>query len=556
MAVEHCLGSVCFFHLDPAAPKIFGFAELLAGLALIVVAWTIADFRFKFRIATAPIPVVRISSITVMSVSVLALLTDLWRAEGWLVPSGWLLSPSSWQFFLALLFLLSFFTWVWYAVISPPALTARTSKKIESQLLEAVSNGSPQELAIVADEVRRYARTLATEATDYNRAYFARTPEDRPKPNVLEESANNIYAILADRRMCRVIIRSSPGAAVDIFSAIRWSWRYNVPARSLGLNLLEEGIADRESVLYFESAGLAAGYMAFERSLIRTMFSDYSMLCGQLHLLKVDIEKAENWSSTELQIYTRVVLTAYTGFTMMQLGERPAEFAHSFGIIGSSVRSLGHIPADESILKHQSIATLAVVMQFIESGVRLLRSQPDGNLRYVRRRRGSIANPDLLDDWVTIIVVQILEVAALRRDHWSNFEVMQMVNQRTFTSQTFTTRAGKVILHRVRRRLVDMLHVQAGIAGVRVANVLRFCLTSVAHDSSGKYHSPQSRPLFLAVKGWLASNFLAWYAIAPDLANSALPEGCEFDQAKSKIILNDFGWVGAENSTDHIIDLR
>ena len=52
MALEHCIGPVCFFHLDPASPKIFGFAELLAGLALIVVAWTIADFRFKFRIAT------------------------------------------------------------------------------------------------------------------------------------------------------------------------------------------------------------------------------------------------------------------------------------------------------------------------------------------------------------------------------------------------------------------------------------------------------------------------------------------------------------------------
>lgn len=556
MALEHCLGPVCSFHLDPAAPKIFGFAELLAGLALIVVAWTIADFRFKFRIATAPIPVVRISSIVVMSVSVLALLTDLWRAEGWLVLSGGPLTPSSWQFLLALLFLLSFFSWVWYAVISPPALTARTGKKIESQILEAVSNGSPQELAIVADEVRRYARTLATEATDYNRAYFARTPEDRPKATALEESANNIYSILADRRMCRVIIRSSPGAAVDIFAAIRWSWRYNVAARSLGLNLLEEGIADRESVLYFESAGLAAGYMAFERSLIRTMYGDYSMLCGQRHLLKVDIEKAEKWSSAELEIYTRVVLTAYTGFTVMHLRERPLVFAHSFGIIGSSVRSLGHIPADEPILKHQSLATLAVVMRFIESGVRLLWTQPDDNLRYVRRRRGSIANPDLLDDWVTLIVTQILAVAELRRDQWSNMEVMHMVTQRTFSSQSFTSRAGKIILHRVRRRLMDMLQIQAGMAGIRVANVLCFCLTTIAHDNSGKYHSQQSRPLFLAVRGWLAAKFLAWYRIAPDLANSALPEGCQFDQANSKIILNTLGWVQDEGSTDHIIDLR
>lgn len=556
MAVEHCLGPVCFFHLDPMAPKIFGFSELLAGLALIVVAWTIADFRFKFRIATAPIPVVRISSIIVMSVSVLALLTDLWRAEGWLVVSGGPLTPSSWQFLLAAFFLLSFFAWLWYAVISPPALTSRTGKKIERQIFETISNGSPHELAIVADEVRRYAKTLATQATNYDERYFAVSPEDRSHPSLVEASANNIYAILSDRRMCRAIVKNAPGAAVDIFEAIRFNGRYNVMAGTLGLNLVEEGIADKDSVLYSEGSGLAGGLMVFERSLLRTMFSNYFMLCGQSHLLKVDIDKAALWSAVELGAYTHVVLAAYTGFAMRHLDVRPRVFEHSFAIIGGAVKDLSTVPVEEDLFRHESIAKLRVVMAFIESGVGLLSAQPKENLRYVRKRSGNHTQPDVLDDWVTIIVLQILQVASVSRSQWLDHEVMQIVNQQTFTSHRFSSRAGRRILHRVRRRLLDMLLVQSGMAAMRVANVLRFCLTSFSHDSSARYHSKQSRPLFLAVRGWLAKNFLAWYRIAPDVANASLPEGCQFDQANSKIILNTLGWVEDEGSTDHIIDLR
>lgn len=47
---------ISFVPLETSAPKFFGFAEFLAGLALMVLAWTIADVRYRFRIRSAPIP--------------------------------------------------------------------------------------------------------------------------------------------------------------------------------------------------------------------------------------------------------------------------------------------------------------------------------------------------------------------------------------------------------------------------------------------------------------------------------------------------------------------
>jgi hypothetical protein len=105
---QSCLGPICFYALDANGPKIFGFGEYLAGLALIVLAWTIADTRYKFRVEIAPLPLQHLAFVSVALIGLLALLTDLWRAQQWLVPVGGPLSPTIWQALLGLAFLLHF----------------------------------------------------------------------------------------------------------------------------------------------------------------------------------------------------------------------------------------------------------------------------------------------------------------------------------------------------------------------------------------------------------------------------------------------------------------
>ncbi|HHX5623545.1 TPA: hypothetical protein ACVFHJ_006528, partial [Pseudomonas aeruginosa] len=100
MQVETCFGGLCFYPLDPNGPKFFGFSEYLAGLALMVLAWTTADVRYKFRIQVAPVPLQTITFYAVAVVGLLTLLTDLWRANGWLIPKGQFFTLASWQAFL------------------------------------------------------------------------------------------------------------------------------------------------------------------------------------------------------------------------------------------------------------------------------------------------------------------------------------------------------------------------------------------------------------------------------------------------------------------------
>ena len=166
MVAEQCYGFVCFIPLDTNGPKFFGFSEFLAGLALMVLAWTIADVRYRFRVQTAPIPLQGITFSVVAAVGVLSLLTDLWRAEGWLVLQGHLLTPASWQAVLGGLFLVTFLTWAWFAFIRPPVYGKRNAVRFAQTLYRSILKGSPNELAVIADELAHSARSLVRHATD------------------------------------------------------------------------------------------------------------------------------------------------------------------------------------------------------------------------------------------------------------------------------------------------------------------------------------------------------------------------------------------------------
>ena len=162
--LNYCIWKVCFIPLDANGPKFFGFSEFLAGLALMVLAWTIADIRYRFRIRTAPLPLQELTFAMVAAVGILTLLTDLWRAEQWLVPQGNILTPAIWQAILGGVFLFTFLTWAWFAFIRPPIFARRNAERFAQALYRVILKGSPSELAVIADEITPSASVVCVKS--------------------------------------------------------------------------------------------------------------------------------------------------------------------------------------------------------------------------------------------------------------------------------------------------------------------------------------------------------------------------------------------------------
>ncbi|VEB75356.1 Uncharacterised protein [Providencia rustigianii] len=148
------------FALDKTAPKYFGFAELISGLALTLVVWTVADLRYKFRIDTAFFPMRSTSLVIAPIVGTLTLLTDYWRSSQSRVPAGGWLTPESWQLLLGGSFFLVLVAWFWLAFFRPSRFSAWNSGKFAKSVEMYLLRGSPSELVIIGDELANSVSTI------------------------------------------------------------------------------------------------------------------------------------------------------------------------------------------------------------------------------------------------------------------------------------------------------------------------------------------------------------------------------------------------------------
>ncbi|WP_259466129.1 hypothetical protein, partial [Pseudomonas aeruginosa] len=307
MQVETCFGGLCFYPLDPNGPKFFGFSEYLAGLALMVLAWTTADVRYKFRIQVAPVPLQTITFYAVAVVGLLTLLTDLWRANGWLIPKGQFFTLASWQAFLGGVFLTTFLLWSFFAFIRPPKFSWYNGTRFANSLLNFVARGAPAELSIISDEISRSIKPIIEYAVG-----------NGSNLRSAKIAAQDILSIIADKRMCQAIVESSPITAWALYNEIRISRKYQTPARVFSRNITTQAISFKESFIYHESNEYDSGFIGLHKPISQTMFGDYQMAeCLGLYTRVY----RPSWDSEQWSAYTRILLITLRDYIGNHSGE-------------------------------------------------------------------------------------------------------------------------------------------------------------------------------------------------------------------------------------------
>ena len=373
MTAEHCVMGVCFIPLDANAPKFFGFSEFLAGLALMVLAWTIGDIRYRFRISSAPMPLQVITFWVVATVGTLTLLTDLWRAQSWLVVQGSPLTPASWQALLAGLFFLTFLTWTSFAFIRPPKFGKRNTKRYAQALYRFILKGSQIELAVVADELKFSAKELVRHATNRNRPYQTESKGHGKEISEVEAYANDLLLLIADRRFCRVIVESSPVTVLAIFHEMGDAEKFGIQIETFAKNIVNEALANKNSFLYHEADGYESGLIGYLKPLSQAMFANYTMVETIGTMLDPDFSSRSKWDADQWEAYCRVVLITFRSYVESGHG------GHSYALY----RALGCIKnASSDLYKLNGVANgawdddpqarLRVIIDFIKKAVEIL----------------------------------------------------------------------------------------------------------------------------------------------------------------------------------------
>ena len=540
--MSSCIGPVCFVPLDPNGPRIFGFSEFLTALALTVIAWTIADVRYRFRIRVSPLPLHGLTFWVIAAVGGLTLLTDLWRAQAWLVPHGNLLTPASWQALLGAVFLLTFLLWVWFAYIRPPTYGKFNAKNYAEALYHVILRGDGQNLAILADELSRSARALIKFATlrddcsghPKTSSNAVRLDEDIGKVNAY---ANDILLLIADRRFCRAMVASSPGTAMAVFGQIARTGKYGVQIGVFARNFIGEALANKDSFLFHETEGYETGLIGYQKPLSHAIFADYRMAEAIGTFYDQPVWETR-WDSSQWEVYCRIVLMTLRDYSKLGLP------GHSY-VLYRALSNIKHAAIDiykvngVSNLEYRddSLAKLRATVNFIRDAIRILDTLPIRSRLKLRLRDQDLAPHHFYDHIADLIFEVIYHAASVKSPADSCWFIQHnVVWSELFNFGKLDGSAGRIIKFKVRRLLYDSIVSIPKLSGFQGASILGFCLNVMGLSVRDAKHDRDSLALHKAMLSWVRKNYATLYSDKPLLAEATLVDGLRYDEASLQLI--------------------
>lgn len=531
-------------HLVPLstnAPKVFGFPEFLAGLALMVLAWSIADTRYRFRIQCAPIPLQSFTFATVAIIGTLTLLTDLWRAQGWLVIKSHFFTSAIWQTLLAMIYFVTFLTWAVFAFIKPATFGKWNAKRYAQTLFKVIVKGSTTEMAVVADELARSAKAIVFHATGSYGSPYAELNGEKSRAKLSETAsyANNILSLIADKRFCRAVVESSPGTAWGFFFEMGEQKKYTISIKTFANNIVNEAVENRNSFLYHETAGYESGLIGDYKPLSRAIFANYKMVECVETLFDTDYRKVSEWGSDQWEAYLRAVLITFRDYVQEDHSQHSKVLERAFENVKSATSDLYKLDGLPNVdWNSDALGRLRAVVGFIRETVAILNRKP--TLPSPRRRRKTVY-PRLrhsIYEMVARTTYQaILDASAIKvpRDLCWTAQYVLLWSY-LFGFGSMDGQSSEKVKSLACHLLYDEIAKMRKWPNFEGARILSFCLNVMGLELYGDGECSDTRALHRAIVHWTRRNYAWLHDNNPRIAEACLADGMTYDAANSRIV--------------------
>lgn len=544
MPVEQCypfnltsLASLAFdcFALDKTAPRYFGFAELIMGLALTLVVWTVADLRYKFRIDTAALPVRRASVAITIIVGFLALLTDHWRASQSRVPLGGWLTPETWQLLLGGGFFLVLAAWLWLAFFWPARFNACNAKKFADSVERRLLRGSPTELAIVGDELARSASRIVNSAPENS------TVERLTKT---QEYALRLLMAMGSPKFCRAVVEGSPRLIINLFNAINAQHKYSTEVKIIAKNLVTAAIENRNSFLYHEQDFYESGLEGVTRPVTTALCQNPQLVRNIDTLLSPEYSRRKPWDIDQWKAYFRLVLQAFTVHVGGGAASKPNSLHWAYlkveGIYSDLTEDLQLTDLrfnDDLDLRLRMLGTL------IQDMVTVLDDLDQQGKTYV----------DHVSEDIARIIFSLVEAASsVRKPRKVSRKIQHtLIWVNILNSRVLRTAAGEKILKLVHSKLWNSVVKASDLDSFRL---MGYCLNVMGFKPSEKDEGYRSawRDLHIDFIAWVKRDIALLLKAYPGMSRECFVQGMSYDEEHSRLVIHYVGEEGSEGSYEYL----
>jgi hypothetical protein len=538
MLTQTCIYGICFNALDPNGPKFFGFAEYLAAMALLVLAWTIADARYQFRVETAPLPLQRIAFINVTLIGIFTLLTDLWRAQGWFVPIGGPLTSALWQGLLGLTFLLTFLSWAWFAFVRPTRFGPLNAERYIHAVYRAILRGSPDELAVISDEIARSSSQLIKYAPSTHPRWKPPIGARQQPLRKVEGYANDFLLLIADRRFCRAVVTKAPALALLLFREIALQKKYDVAIVAFTRNIVGEALANTDSFLYHETEGYEVGLLGHHKPLSQAIFGDYAVLSGIGTALDADVGESFNWNSDTWSAFLRASRIALKSYVEAGFPSNTTILFRLYSRLEVAASDLYQLNGSMALeWRNGPYANLRVLVDYLKDSIEILGKMPVPTHIELRVHK-RVGHGFSVYDIVAGSIFHVIFCAASVRSPISTCWTIQhnTVWSNLFQSFADKSDAGAYVRHKVRRLIYDEVKEMERSPNFKSAKYLAFCLNVMGLMVDRRLIDKECRPLHRALIAWTRRNYELLRAANLEVAEACLVDGMSYDSENRRLV--------------------
>jgi len=550
MTTEVCYGLFCFVPVGTNhGAKIFGFSEFLAAVALLAVVYTIADVRYKFRIAVTPGVLCSLYVTTFSLIGIIGLqtlLTEIWIDEGWWVPKTIGLTRSTWQGIFGMLFLGTILTWIYYAFIRPPIFGRRNALRFARELYKYILRGNDDELKVIANELVRSAKPLI----EYCRKIPSHFPDQEASPKQakkdkagVEDYAYDILLLIANRKFCRQIVGASPVTAQAFFQEMTNERKYHIPIGQFARNISSEAVIQKGSFLYDEAEGYSSGLLGYLKPVSQAVYGNYllveALASNVASPLDIEFEEQYAWDAKQWEAYCRATLMTLKDCLDKGRGsENSYALNRAMHSIESAYRDLYKLNGVPDEFGGDISARLQVVAGFVRDAIDLIDKQPEPPKPLHRIREHTY--PKNIYDHLAILIFKMCFAAST-----VNLppEICWTIHHNIVWSMIFTGSHGdgpawKIVQFKVRRLLYDEIARLTKFPNYKGSRILGFCLNvlGMKTGSSKESHGKDAYALAKAVHSWARKHYLSLRQENADVAESVLIGSVSFDEAGSRLV--------------------
>lgn len=207
----------------------------------------------------------------------------------------------------------------------------------------------------------------------------------------MEGYANDLLLLIADKRLCRAIVESSPGTALAVFHAMADMKKHGIQVETFAHNIVNEALANKDSFLYHEAEGYESGLIGYHKPLSQAMFANYDMVETIGTMLDPDLSRKAEWDADQWEAYCRAVLMTFRNYVKGGYGGHSFALHRAKGNIERAASDLYKLNGLASIpFDNDSNRRLRVVVEFIEDAVKTLdeKGVPDHIQLRVREKHG------------------------------------------------------------------------------------------------------------------------------------------------------------------------